>query len=187
MTDEDADTHEDLAWETLDEEVAYACPGFEIVHQDVRLPDGTETDFDYLHDEPAVVVLPFTPDGDVVVVEEWRQAVERVNRGLPAGGVEQADADVAATAHRELEEETGYVADEVEELGAFEAANGVTDAVHHYFVARGCEPTGEQELDFNESIQVDTTTLAELKAGIRDGDVPDARTALAVTYYELFG
>ena len=118
---------EPLAWETLERRVAYECPGFEIVREDARLPNGTVTDFDYLSEGESVVVLPLTPGGDVVVVEEWRQAVERVNRALPAGGLEPSDGDVDAAAHRELTEETGYEADAVERLTSVEPANGFAD------------------------------------------------------------
>lgn len=173
-----------LAWETKRREVTYECPGFEIVREDVELPDGTETDFDYLVDDPAVVLLPFTPDGDVVLVEEWRQAVGRVNRALPAGGVEDDDEDFATAAHRELAEETGYEADSVEKFGEFEPANGISNAVHHYYVARGCEPTGEQNLDFNESIRVRTERYEDLLAAVENGDVRDGRTALGVLHYD---
>ncbi|MFB6081358.1 MAG: NUDIX hydrolase [Halanaeroarchaeum sp.] len=175
---------DELAWETGDRTVAYTCPGFDVLHEDVTLPDGTETDFDYLHDEPAVVVLPFTPDGDLVVIEEWRQAVKRVNRGLPAGSVEERDDDLAATAHRELTEETGYVAAAVEQVGTFEPANGISDAVHHYFVATGCTPDQDQRLDGNESIRVDTTDLATLREDVLAGRIRDGRTALGVLLYD---
>jgi ADP-ribose pyrophosphatase len=177
-------TDDPLAWETQDREVAYECPGFHIVHEDVVLPDGTETDYDFLVDDPAVVLLPFTPDGDVVLVEEWRQAVKRVNRALPAGSVE-ADEDFAVAARRELREETGYEADSLERFATHEPANAITDAVFHYFVARGCEPTAEQDLDFNESIRVATESYDDLLAAVRDGDVRDGRTALGVLQYEL--
>ena len=183
MTD---DSGADLAWETLYGETAYMCPGFDIQREQVRLPDGTETDFDYLSESASVVILPFTADGDVVVIEEWRQAVKRVNRGLPAGGVEGEDVDLEAAAVRELEEETGYTTDSVEQLTTIEPANGISDAVFHYFVARDCEPTGEQTLDFNESIGVETTTLDALREGIRDGDVCDGRTAMGILYYDAF-
>lgn len=176
-------TESDLAWETRDRTVSYTCPGFDVVTEDVVLPDGTETDYDYLHDDPAVVVLPFTPDGAVVVIEEWRQAVKRVNFGLPAGSVEAGDADLAETAHRELTEETGYVAETVEHVGTFEPANGITDAVHHYFVATDCTPDGEQDLDYNEDIAVETTDLESLHESVLAGEVRDARTALGVLRY----
>ncbi|MFB6068911.1 MAG: NUDIX hydrolase [Halobacterium sp.] len=175
---------DELAWETTDREVAYTCPGFDVVHEDVRLPDGTATDFDYLSDDPAVVVLPFTGDGDVVLVEEWRQSVKRVNRALPAGSVE-GDEPLAAAARRELAEETGYEAASVEQYATYEPANGVTDAVFHYFLAEDCAPTGDQDLDFNESIRVTTTGYDDLLAAVRDGDVRDGRTALGVLQYEL--
>jgi ADP-ribose pyrophosphatase len=182
MTDSD-----DIAWETLDSRSAYECPGFEITHESIRLPNGTESDFDYLSEPPAVVVLPFTTENEVVVIEEWRQAVRRVNRGLPVGSVESTDADLAAAAHRELREETGYEAGRVEHLCSIEPLNGAADSVHHYFVAHECTPTGEQDLDFDESIRPSTTTLDDLRDTIRAGEIRDGRTVLAILYYETFG
>jgi ADP-ribose pyrophosphatase len=172
-----------LAWETLSSETAYTCPGFDVVQEDVRLPDGTETDFDYLSEPPAVVILPFTRDGDVVIIEEWRQAVDRVNRGLPAGTTEPDDDDFAAAARRELAEETGYGADRIEHLETVEPANGVANAVHHHYIAHGCTPTGEQELDHDETIRVSTVPFDEVYADVLAGDVRDGRMALAVLTY----
>jgi ADP-ribose pyrophosphatase len=175
-----------LAWETLERRVAYTCPGFDVVNETVQLPDGTETDFDYLSEPASVCILPFTPDGDVVCIEEWRQAVSRVNRGLPVGGTEPDDDDIAAAARRELAEETGHEADRLEPLVTVEPANGIADAVLHFFVARGCRPTAEQELDHNESIRVTETTLEALTDAVRDGEIRDGRTVLALSYYRLF-
>ncbi|GAB7018449.1 NUDIX hydrolase [Halostagnicola bangensis] len=176
-----------LAWETTDSTVAYSCPGFDIVNETVQLPDGTETDFDYLTEPPSVCILPLTPDGDVVCIEEWRQAVSRVNRGLPVGGTESDDVDLKAAARRELREETGYEADSLESLVTVEPANGFADTVVHFFVARGCRPTADQQLDHDESIRVATTTLEELTEAVADGAIRDGRTVLALSYYRLFG
>ena len=187
MTDHDADSEDPMAWERLDDSIAYSCPGFDVRHEDVRLPDGTETDFDYLLEGESVVVLPFTTDGEVVVIEEWRQAVGRVNRGLPAGSVEDGDDDLAVTARRELAEETGYEAGDIVRFLTVEPVNGMADSVFHYFVAHDCTPTAEQELDFNESIRVDTTSYEDLLAAVRDGDIRDGRTVTGIAYYELFG
>ncbi|WP_135823961.1 NUDIX hydrolase [Halorussus ruber] len=182
-----SDDRDELAWDLLDAEVAYSCPGFDVRREEVRLPDGTETDFDYLSEPESVVVLPFTPDGNVVVIEEWRQAVRRVNRSLPVGGMEPEDDDREAAARRELREETGHEADSVAFLTSVEPANGVANSVLHFFVARGCTPTAEQELDHNESIRVDTTTLDVLREHIAERGIRDGRTTLGVLYYDAFG
>ncbi|MFP9190478.1 NUDIX hydrolase [Natronosalvus vescus] len=176
-----------LAWETRESGVAYSCPGFDIVTQTVRLPDGDETDFDYLSEPASVCILPFTADGTVVCIEEWRQAVERINRGLPVGTTEPDDDDLEAAARRELAEETGHVADTIEPLVTVEPANGLADSVMHFFVARGCEPAGEQRLDHDESIRVTPMAYAELLEAVREGEIRDGRTVLAVSHFELVG
>ena len=179
------DDTDDIAWETLASEVDYSCPGFDVVRNEVRLPDGTETEFHYVSESPSVVILPFTSDGDVVVIEEWRQAVGRANLGLPAGGLEAGDDDLAAAARRELAEETGYEAGAVEELATYEPSNGLFESVFHYVVARGCEPTAEQDLDDNESIAARTTTFTALKERALVGELHDGRSALGVLQYAL--
>lgn len=176
---------DELAWETTGTDVDYSCPGFDVRRDEVRLPDGTESDFHYVDEPPAVVVLPFTPEGDVVVVDEWRQAVGRVNRGLPAGTVEPDDEDLEAAAHRELHEETGFVADELEPLITVEPANGIANSVHHHFVARDCVENGSQNLDFNESIRVETVDYDDVLAGVVDGHLRDGRAAVTLLQYEL--
>lgn len=176
-----------LEWETIDSDIAYTCTGFDIRRDQVRLSDGTETEYDYLVDDESVVIIPFTPDDDLIVIDEWRQAVDRVNRGFPAGGVDPEDDDLAAAAHRELTEETGYVADSVEHLTTVEPANGITNAVHHYFVASDCVQNGEQRLDHDESIRVDTTTFDRLYARVLQNRVRDGRTVLGVLFYDRMG
>jgi ADP-ribose pyrophosphatase len=175
----------DRSWETVEETVSYSCPGFEIITDTVRLPDGEETTFDYLSEGQSVVVLPFTPSGEAVVIEEWRQAVGRHNRGLPAGSLESGE-DPETGVRRELREETGYEADSVEHLTTVEPANGFSDAIFHYYAAYDCEPTAEQDLDYNETITVDLTSFDALVAAVREDELRDGRTAFGVVYYALF-
>lgn len=177
---------EEMRWETLDSRVGYTCPGFDVVHDDVRLPDGTETDFDYVREPPAVVVLPLTPENEAVLVEEYRHAVNRVNRGLPAGSIE-GEEPPADAARRELAEETGHVAADLEQLTTVEPTNGIADSVHHHFVAHGCTPDAEMDLDFNESIRVRTVPYERLQSRALAGDLRDGRSALTVLQYESRG
>ncbi|SFR30521.1 MULTISPECIES: NUDIX hydrolase [Halorubrum] len=191
------DAAPDLAWETLDSAVDYACPGFDVRRDEVRFPDGETDGFHYVDEPPAVVVLPLTPDGDAVVIDEWRQAVGRVNRGIPAGTMEPTDegaesADGGATddaieraAARELAEETGYEADSFERLTTVEPTNGMANAVHHHVLATGCEPTADRDLDHNESIAVETVPYDDLLAAVVDDGLRDGRAVTAVLWYEL--
>jgi ADP-ribose pyrophosphatase len=192
------DTGDSLAWEQYDTEIEFTCPGFGIRRDDATMPDGTETSLHYVDEPPAVVILPLTADGDVVMIEEWRQAVGRVNRGIPAGTMERADGDetdpwlesdrpefesIETAARRELTEETGYEAETIEELVAVEPANGFANSVHNHVVARGCEPTAEQRLDDNESIRVTTESFESLREAVLAGDIRDARTIIAVNQF----
>ena len=174
----------DLAWEPITSETSYTCPGFDIITEQVRLPDGTETDFDYLSEPPAVVILPFVDEETVVLIEEWREPVERVNRGLPAGTVEP-DEPFADAARRELREETGYEADTVESLVTVEPANGVADSEHHVYVAHGCTPSADQDLDHDETIRATETDVEAFIEAVRDGDIRDGRAVLGISYYLL--
>ena len=173
------------AWETLSSQVAYRCEGFDIVNETVELPDGETAEFDYLAEGESVVILPFTTDGEVVVIDEWRHAVGRDNRGLPAGSIED-DEQPAPAARRELREETGYEAADIEHLASFEPSNGFADAYFHYFLARGCTPAGKQSLDADETIDVRTVAFEDLLAAIRDDEFEDGRAAVGIMYYALF-
>jgi ADP-ribose pyrophosphatase len=180
----------DLSWETLESTVAYTCDGFDIVNEQVRLPDGTTAEFDYLSETESVVILPFTgsgedTDNEVVVIEEWRQAVRRVNRGLPAGTMESGE-EPATAVRRELREETGYEAGEIEHLTTVEPANGYADSVFHYYAAYDCEPTGSQQLDADESIEVTTASFPELLDTVESGDLRDGRSTQGILHYALF-
>lgn len=175
----------DRRWKTVDEQIAYSCEGFDIVNETVTLPGGTDAEFDYLTESESAVILPFTTDGEVVVIDEWRHAVKRQNRGLPAGSLEAGE-DREQGARRELREETGYEAGELEYFGGFEPANGFSDAYFHYFVAHDCEPAGGQSLDTDETIEVSTTAFDDLVDAVRTNELEDGRTVTAILYYALF-
>lgn len=169
-----------LAWRTLERERPFSCEAFDVYTDRVRLPDGTEARFDFVSEPPSAVVLAETVAGEVVVLEEYRHAVDRVALGLPGGSVEPEDVDLEATAVRELYEEAGYHAGTLEPLAVAEPANGLLDSERHYFKATGCEQAAETDRDLDESIRVRTMGVDELYQRVIAGEVRDERTITAV-------
>jgi ADP-ribose pyrophosphatase len=96
-----------LSWETVDREVTYVTPYFEVVRETVRLPTG-ETIPPYFTYERSdwVIVFCLLDDGTVPLVRHYRHGIKRVVLGLPGGSVNKREA-VARAAQRELREETG--------------------------------------------------------------------------------
>lgn len=168
-------------WKTLDSELTYEGERFEAYRDDVRLPGGEETTFEYVHEPSASVVLPFTADGEVLTVREWRQSVKRTVTGLPGGGLDGETPKVAA--ERELLEETGYVPSQMDYLVTVETTNGLTDGVHHHFVAYDCTSVHDTELGKRESLSVEPRPFDDLYNDVLSGAIRDSKTVVAVLRY----
>lgn len=100
-----------------------------------------------------ISVLALTPDGEAIVVEEYRHGAGIVALGTIGGAVE-SDESPRDAAVRELREETGYAASEIIELGATWANFGDHSNRVHHFLARDCVRAGDQSLDDGEMITV---------------------------------
>jgi len=172
-------------WEKRSSSVVYSGSEFDVRRDIVSGPDG-HFSAEYLNTADGVTVLPFTRAGDVLFVNEWRHSVERADLGLPSGQIEPDDDGVADAARRELREETGYEADRLVLLGCFEPLNSLIDASIHYVVADGCRATAERDPDEDERVQTQLLSLKTAQEMVRDGEITDAKTALALLYYSYF-
>lgn len=132
----------------------------------------------------SVVLLPLLDDGRVVMIRNRRFAVERTLLELCAGTVEAGE-DVAVCAARELEEETGYRASQLEPLLSFFPSPGVSNERMHVFVARGLHKTAQQ-LDQSEQIDVELRTFAEVLTAIAEHEIEDAKTIAAVLFFHTW-
>lgn len=133
----------------------------------------------------AAVILPVLPDGRVLLIHNHRVALDAELLELPAGTLDGGE-DPAACAARELTEETGYRAAEVRPLCSIYASPGILTERMHVFVATGLTP-GPASPEPTERIRPAPHTLAEALDGIRTGRICDAKTAVALLYYERFG
>ncbi len=114
----------------------------------------------------AAAVIVAIDAGDVILVEQFRVPLGRACLELPAGlvGDETAGESVAVAAGRELEEETGYRASAIEDLGLFYSSPGMTSECFTLVRASGLTRVGEGGGDSDENITVHRVALAEVPA-----------------------
>ncbi|MBB6635484.1 NUDIX domain-containing protein [Cohnella thailandensis] len=148
----------------------------------VRLPNG-ETSTRELVRHPGAVAVIALLDGKLLVVEQFRKALERAQVEIPAGKLEPGE-DPREAALRELEEETGYRAKTIRHLQTFSTSPGFAEEVIHLYYADDLE-AGEVNLDEEEFLTCEAITLEQADAYIREGRIYDAKTLLAVAYWRL--
>jgi ADP-ribose pyrophosphatase len=138
---------------------------------------GLGHDYDVVRHVGAAGVLPVTPDGDVVLVRQFRPPVRRSLEEIPAGLLDVEGEDAASCAARELLEETGFRHRELEPLaGVFTTAGFSNEFVHLFRATTEPEPVATPE----PGIEVVRRPFAHMVAEARAGRVPDAKTALAL-------
>ena len=148
----------------------------------VRLPSGRESQREVVEHPGAVAILPVTADGQVLLIRQYHHAIGRELLGLPAGTREPGELP-AATAARELIEETGYRAEHLTELATFATSPGYTDEWMVLFRADGCRPTGGGP-NPDELIAVTPVPLAAIPDLLAPGpdQIMDAKTLIGLLW-----
>jgi ADP-ribose pyrophosphatase len=146
-------------------------------------PNGKEHEVAIVRHAPAVVVIPIEEDGRIVLVKQYRAAVDRELWEVPAGSVDAGESAEAA-AQRECEEEIGRVPDRLERLGAWYPTPGYCDEEMIFFRATGLRaPRSDSphQPDADEDITARAFTLADACAMVTRGEIVDLKTAYALT------
>ncbi len=158
------------------------------IYQDrMQLPDGSEENFDFIKHKGAAAVIPVLDDGRIIMVRQYRNAIDQYTLEIPAGGLNGADEPTKVAAHRELEEETGYRADieDVTFLLTLYTTVAFCNEKIDIYVAKNLEKT-HQHLDDDEFIDVSIHTVDELAQMIVDGKIVDSKTIAAIMTYKNF-
>lgn len=164
--------------EVLGSETVYRGRIFNVDDVRVALPDGMVAHRDVVRHNGAVGIIAMTDEGRLVLVRQYRTALEQVTLEIPAGKLECGE-DPAPAARRELMEETGYQAESWGYLGPFAPAAGYSDEILHLYVATGLTFVGADP-DEDEFINVDLVPLDEMVDRVLDGRVCDSKTMAAV-------
>ena len=125
-----------------------------------------------------VTIAAITDDNKMVMVKQFRKAVEQVILEVPAGK-RDGDEEPIETAKRELKEETGYTARDTKFLTKFYASVGYSEEVIYAYLCTGLTP-GETQFDDNEAIDVIEYDIDELYQMIKDGEIVDSKTIITI-------
>lgn len=156
----------------------------DIYKDTMELPNGKIEEWDFLsHRMGAAAVVPVRKDGKVLMVRQYRNAIERETLEIPAGSRDSVTEDTKICAARELEEETGYRSDNLTFLVSLRTTVAFCDEFIDVYLAKDLEES-VQHLDEGETIEVEAYDIDELCEMIYAGKIQDAKTVSGLLAYK---
>lgn len=167
------------SWSTLERTSEGSYEIFDVRRDRVQSPvTGDEHDFHILEMPDWINVIPVTPDGQVACVRQYRHGTEEVTLEIP-GGIIDAGEHPGDAARREMREETGYQADRLIPLGDVAPNPALQTNCCHTYLALDVRPTGQQDLDGGEEIDVVLVDRARIPSLIARGRITHALVVVA--------
>ena len=144
-----------------------------------RLPNQVEGEMECIRHPGGALIVPVTSDGQLMLLRQYRFSVQRRILEFPAGTVEMGE-DPSRTAEREVQEETGFQASNLRQIGEILLAPGYSDEVIYIFLATGLEKLEiPQEQDEDEDIEVLLMSPGQVAEAIASGELTDAKSIAA--------
>lgn len=144
----------------------------------VELPDKKYSTREIVEHPGAAVVVPITDDGKIIMVKQFRKPVEDSLVEVPAGKLDKGE-DPTICAHRELQEETGYISANMQYLFSFYSSPGFSNEIMHLFIATDLTQ-GEANPDEDEYIEIVSYELGQLIEMIFQGKIKDSKSIIAI-------
>ncbi|RGZ00420.1 NUDIX hydrolase [Clostridium sp. AM58-1XD] len=170
-----------MSVERLDRKLKYQGTILKI-YEDTVIANGHEAHWDFIHHDGAAAVVPVREDGRILMVRQYRNALDRYTLEIPAGKLDEPDEPTIECAFRELEEETGYKTEHMEYLITVNTTVAFCDEKIDIYVARDLIPS-HQNLDEDEEIEIAAYTIGELQEQILAGRITDGKTIAALMAY----
>ena len=169
---------ENLKEKKINSQEIYSGKVFKITHDEVELCNGYKSFRDVVHHSGGVVIVA-EKDEKLLMVQQFRYATNEVLYELPAGKLDKQGEDVLSAAKRELEEETGYNAENWENLGFIWTTPGFCSEKLYLFKASNLTFKG-QHLDEGEVLNYISIDKEKVFNMIKTGEINDAKTICAL-------
>jgi ADP-ribose pyrophosphatase len=173
-----------MNFNTLNSETKYRGKAFDVRLEQVSLPDGNTALLDIVVHQPSVTILPIDDQGLVWFVNQYRHPAQQHLLELPAGVLEENETPLAC-ARRELREEIGMDAGNIEKIGEFFLAPGYSTEFMYVFKANDLHPAPLQR-DADEFMTVEKISLQDVRRLVAEHKIRDCKS-LAALYLSLLG
>jgi 8-oxo-dGTP pyrophosphatase MutT (NUDIX family) len=156
-------------------------PWCQVRRDEVELPNGKVIDDFFVNVRPDIALLmAVTPNREIVFVRQYRHGVNEILLELPAGTFNPQTENNLTAATRELEEETGYIAPEIIQLATlYDNPSKDTNKIH-LFLAENALPSGKQQLDITEDVEVVLVPVEAVLEKIATGEIAVCGTIAAL-------
>ena len=152
----------------------------QLIQDRVTLPDGKEAGREYLIHPGAVAIVPILPDGRILLERQYRYPLHQAFLEIPAGKLDAGE-DSLTCAKRELQEETGFIANEWQFLGKIHPIISHSTEFIDIYLAKDLSFT-RQNLDDGEFLDIFGAYLKEIEDWIKEGLITDVKTIIS-TYW----
>lgn len=167
-------------WTRLSTRLIWESPWYDLRQDTVKIHTGATITYTYQDHHGAVVVVPITPAGQVVLLRQYRYVAGEWCWEVPAGGRDPGESSLECAA-RELAEEAGYTAARIEPLGQMLTSKAVSNERLELFLATGATPAPDAlRHEATELMSVHLLPLAEAVALVHGNAIRDGATALAL-------
>lgn len=165
----------------LDERIVHSGHIFDLVTARFASPEGDVFERDIVRHPGAVSVVPIDADGRIVMVRQYRPALDELLLEIPAGKRDVADEPPQVTAQRELAEEIGMRAGDLRLLGTFANAPGFSDELSWVYLGRDLRTVPREVQGIEEShLVIERITFAEARTMIADGRLTDTKSIVGI-------
>ena len=176
---------EEAGWKFVDSKTRFENELYRLREDEVELEGGKKIEYAYLERDEAVIIVPVTSTGEVVLLKQYRYPVDDWCLEVPAGGThDSGDATLEEVARKELREEVGATVESLTHVGFFYSANSMSDEKCHVFLAEGVELSKEQKTETSEEIKLQLVPVEKALELARSGAIKTGPCALALLLCE---
>jgi len=172
----------DSDFKRIDRELVYKGTIIDYYKDTIQVPNGNVVKWDFIAHQGAAAMVAVREDGKLLLVRQFRNALDRYTLELPAGGLNGSDEPTKVAAMRELEEETGYRCEDAELLITIRTTVAFCNEKIDIYIADKLEKSS-QNLDEDEFIGVEAYEVSELIEMIYSGQIEDSKTVSGILAY----